>query len=76
MRETHRQAGYYCGANLRDELEFLSRGARLAGRGDIVTDTKIDDALKFGYKPSSLGSAAGNRGHDRPRRLYLSGTAT
>ncbi len=56
MRETHRQGGLVNLAHLRDELEFaLDAALGQLDTVDILTDTKIDEALTFWYHMLNCG---------------------
>jgi hypothetical protein len=56
MRETHRQGGFVNQAHLRDQLEF-ALDAALGGLDavDILTDTKIEEALTYWYHMLNCG---------------------
>ncbi|MEO7653483.1 MAG: hypothetical protein ABIZ80_23740, partial [Bryobacteraceae bacterium] len=56
MRETHKQGGLVSWAHQRDELEFpLDAALGQLDAVDIVTDTKIDQALTFWYSMLNCG---------------------
>jgi hypothetical protein len=56
MRETHQQGGMVTWAHLRDELEFpLDAALGQLDAVDIITDTALDQALRFWYSLLNCG---------------------